>query len=53
MSQETPALPCEGKLRFATQKEANAAATVARHRYGSKLKVYHCLHCGWWHLSSS
>lgn len=46
-------LPCEGKLRFSTQKEANSAAVVALHQRGTKLKTYKCSYCGWWHLSSS
>jgi hypothetical protein len=50
---DDPTLPCEGKLRFATQKEANAAGVVAEHQHGTKLKVYQCRQCGWWHLASS
>lgn len=46
-------LPCEGKLRFNTEKEANAASVVAKHQRGSTLTVYDCRHCGWWHLSST
>jgi hypothetical protein len=49
---EQPELPCKDKLRFDTQKEAAAAATVALYRYGNKMKVYKCRHCGLWHLSS-
>ncbi len=48
-----PALPCDGKLRFTTQKEAQASATVAEHQHGTKLKVYQCRYCSLWHLASA
>lgn len=45
--------PCESKLVFDTQKDAWAAATVARFRYGgARLKAYKCVHCQLWHLAS-
>jgi hypothetical protein len=47
-----PELPCKDKLAFDTQREAQATATVAEYRYGSKLKTYLCRHCNLWHLSS-
>jgi len=50
---EQPERPCKEKLSFDTQKEAEAAANVAHYRYGTKLKVYRCRHCGLWHLSSA
>jgi hypothetical protein len=50
--EETPTLPCHDKLAFDTRKEAQAAATVAEYRYGTKLKVYVCRYCELWHLSS-
>ncbi|HEX7633130.1 MAG TPA: hypothetical protein VF401_02260 [Candidatus Saccharimonadales bacterium] len=46
-------LPCADKLAFDTQKQANAAAVVAAHQYGAKLKSYRCKHCDLWHLSSN
>jgi len=46
-------LPCHGKLSFDTEKEAQATAVVARHRYGGQLHPYLCQHCGLWHLSSN
>lgn len=49
---EPPKLPCADKLAFDTPKEARANATVAAYRYGTKLRIYHCRHCGLWHLSS-
>jgi hypothetical protein len=49
---EQSGLPCEDKLAFDTQKEALATANVAHYRYGNKMKVYKCKHCGLWHLSS-
>ncbi len=49
---EEPELACKEKLRFATQKEAQAAVIVAEHQRGTKLKIYLCRNCGWWHLSS-
>ena len=49
-----PTLPCQDKLIFATQKQAEAAAAVNSYRYeGAKLKAYQCRYCGHWHLSSS
>jgi len=50
---DEPVLPCNGKLAFDTQKQAQAAATVAEYQHGTRLKVYICRHCGLWHLSSS
>ncbi|HVS58156.1 MAG TPA: hypothetical protein VHD60_00245 [Candidatus Saccharimonadales bacterium] len=46
-------LPCQDKLAFDTEKQARAAATTAEYQHGTKLKVYHCRHCGLWHLSSA
>ncbi len=45
---------CAEKLAFSTQKEAWAAATVARFQYGgnSQLKAYRCKVCKLWHLAS-
>lgn len=45
-------LPCNEKLKFDTQVEANAAAVVAEHQHGTKLKSYKCTHCDLWHLAS-
>ncbi len=45
-------LPCADKMSFDTQKEAQATATVARHRYGGSVKPYRCTHCNLWHLAS-
>lgn len=54
MNEDEPhELPCKDKLAFDTKKEAEATANVARYRYGTKLKVYRCRHCGLWHLSSA
>ena len=53
MSDEPDTLPCADKLAFDTKRDAAAAASVAEYRYGSKLRVYHCRHCGLWHLSSN
>jgi hypothetical protein len=50
---EEDVLPCADKLAFDTVQAARATATVSEHRYGSKLKVYKCRHCGLYHLSSS
>lgn len=48
-----PELPCKDKLAFDTKKEALATANVTHFRYGNKMKVYKCKHCGLWHLSSA
>jgi hypothetical protein len=53
MYEEEPELPCAHKLAFDTQKEAQAAATVAEHQHGTRLYVYQCRYCGLWHLSTS
>jgi predicted butyrate kinase (DUF1464 family) len=45
-------LPCKEKLSFKTKEAAEGAAVYARHRHGTKLKVYQCKHCGLWHLAS-
>jgi hypothetical protein len=52
MQEENDALPCAYKLSFDTQKQAQAAATVALYQHGTKLKTYCCKNCGLWHLSS-
>jgi len=47
-------LPCQDKLPFKTKEEAEGAAVLAAHRYGSaKPKVYTCEHCGQFHLSAN
>jgi hypothetical protein len=45
-------LPCADKLGFDTQREADAAATVAEYQHGVKLRSYLCKHCKLWHLTS-
>ena len=45
-------LPCADKLAFETVRDARATATVSEHRYGNKLKVYKCRHCGLYHLAT-
>jgi hypothetical protein len=45
-------LPCEQKAKYVSQKEANGAALLARHKHGTKLKAYLCNYCGLWHLAS-
>lgn len=52
MSETAEVLPCADKLRFSTEKEASAQATVLEHQRGVRLKAYKCRHCGWWHLAS-
>jgi hypothetical protein len=47
--------PVSGKRMYANEREANA---TAKHRMGDKethptqLRIYKCLHCGGWHLTS-
>jgi hypothetical protein len=53
MDDKETALPCANKIAFDTQKEAQAAATLVAHRYGSRLKPYRCTHCDLWHLASN
>lgn len=44
-------LPCKDKMRFDSQKAANAAATALRHQRGNQLRSYRCHHCNLWHLT--
>jgi len=50
--EEATELPCKDKLAFDTQRQAKAAAVVAAHQHGTKLKPYRCRHCHLWHLAS-
>jgi hypothetical protein len=52
MNDEPVPLPCADKMAFDTPEAAQATGTVSEWRYGSKLKVYRCKHCGLYHLSS-
>jgi len=52
-SDQEQKLPCSDKLVFDTKEQAEAAATVAEHTYGTRLRPYVCRHCGLWHLSSN
>lgn len=53
MTQSDEVLPCEGKLKFASIRDAEAQAVVLNHQRGIQLKAYKCKHCEWWHLASS
>jgi len=53
MYEEEAPLPCAEKLAFDTQKQAQAAATVALHQHGTYLHPYVCRYCGLWHLASN
>jgi hypothetical protein len=44
--------PCDDKMAFDTEAQADAAAVVAYHQRSIKLSVYQCHECGLWHLSS-
>lgn len=50
---DTENLPCRDKLAFDTERQARAAAVVAKHQRGITLHVYQCRFCGLWHLSST
>jgi len=52
MNSDEAVLPCAEKLSFDNSKQAQAAAVVAAHQHGAKLKPYLCRHCGLWHLAS-
>lgn len=45
-------VPYKEKLSFQTKEAAEGAAVYARHRHGTKLKVYRCKYCDLWHLAS-
>jgi hypothetical protein len=49
---QSDALPCAEKLAFDTKKQANAIASVAMYRYGTKVYAYRCSYCELWHLAS-
>jgi len=53
MSDDTKILPCDGKMAFDSQAEAEANALAVEWQHGGALKVYRCKHCSLWHLSSS
>lgn len=42
---------CRRKRRFASEREADDAAYLARME-GRELGIYECLWCGGWHLTS-
>lgn len=52
LNDEPAPLPCADKLAFDASKQAQAAATVALHQHGTKLRIYRCRYCDLWHLSS-
>lgn len=51
MTEESQA--CADKMAFDEQTQAEAAAVVAYHQRGAKLKAYRCSDCSLWHLSSA
>ena len=44
---------CGDKMSFDTKTQAEAAALVADHQYGTKLAVYRCKYCDLWHVTSN
>ncbi len=52
MTDENKKPACSEKLSFDMQKQAVAAAVVAKYQHGIRLKSYVCKHCGLWHLAS-
>ena len=54
--QEEDTKSCEDKIAFATKREAETAATVAKWEHGSqpqsKLIAYKCKECDLFHLAS-
>lgn len=46
----SPATQCDGKQRYAAKADAKRAAKHIEHRIGSRLDVYHCVHCDGFHL---
>lgn len=52
MDDDKAQLPCHDKLVFMTEKEARAAAALARHRYGGQFRIYQCRHCHCWHIAT-
>jgi hypothetical protein len=43
---------CERKNRYATEGEARATADHQARKTGKELRVYACMWCRGWHLSS-
>lgn len=46
-------LPCSEKMTFDSKEEAENTALAADWQHGTKLRAYHCRHCGLWHLAST
>lgn len=44
---------CERKRRYVNRQEARRARAAYRTRQHYKLDVYHCAHCGGFHLGRS
>ena len=44
---------CESKRRYDTKAHAKDYARKGRQRGFKKSKAYHCLTCGWGHLSTT
>lgn len=51
--EDTINLPCDGKMAFDNQAEAEANALAVEWQHGGALSVYQCQHCALWHLSST
>lgn len=47
------AADCLGKEAFASHELANAVATRMRRHRGYSVQIYHCRHCGAWHIGSN
>lgn len=45
-----PATQCDGKNRYDNKADAKRAAKHAERRGCGRLSVYHCEHCGRFHL---
>lgn len=43
---------CTRKRSYATRAKARAGKALAEERHGKKLRIYHCAHCGGWHLAT-
>jgi hypothetical protein len=52
MDDDEAVLPCQDKMAFDSQDEAESSALAVDWQHGEKLSVYQCKHCELWHLSS-
>lgn len=53
MNEEDNKLPCDEKMVFETQDEAENLAVAVDWQRGTQLRAYRCRYCHLWHLTSA